>query len=133
MGARGRNAPDVTFLDAARLMVAVLASVRVKDSAGIVRVFQKAIMQPRPSMAEAIEAMGLISKAHNIEGEFYDIRMFSDRAIDILPENHNFVEALASLIDAACRSGRIARLPWQGTGSASRCGSWIGPADPTWF
>ena len=31
-GARGRNAPDVTSLDAARLMVASLAAIRVEDS-----------------------------------------------------------------------------------------------------
>jgi hypothetical protein len=81
MGARGVNAPHVTTLDAARLVVAVFASERTKDSVGTVKEFENGFFdsgQPKrrlliPGLAD-------------------------------LPDKHNFVEALASLIERASAS-----------------------------
>jgi len=81
MGARGVNAPHVTTLDAARLVVAALASIRTKDSVKTVKEFENGFFdsgQPKrrlliPGLAD-------------------------------LPDEHNFVEALASLIERASAS-----------------------------
>jgi hypothetical protein len=74
-GGRGHSAPKVAPLDAARLLVAVLGSARVLDSVETVQAFTEASFHPRASTA-----LGL------------------DPAIARLPQNHNFIEALAALI-----------------------------------
>jgi hypothetical protein len=76
-GARGRNAPSVTPLDAARLLVAVLASVRTKDSVDTVRAFEKTRFEAERT-----------SK-------------FFDQAILALPPSHNLIEAITALITEA--------------------------------
>jgi hypothetical protein len=76
-GGRGHSAPKVTPLDAARLMVAVLGSARVLDSVETVQAYTEASFHPRAG-----------SPAF-------------DPAIANLPPNHNFIEALAALINDA--------------------------------
>jgi hypothetical protein len=76
-GGRGRSAPTVTPLDAARLMIAVLGSAKVLDSVETVRAYAETSYQPRAG-----------SPAF-------------DPAIASLPPDHSFIEALAALINAA--------------------------------
>jgi hypothetical protein len=105
-GARGRNAPAVTPLDAARVFVATLGSVRAKDSATTVRLFEETIFRP-PLSYEKMAAD--LRKEGRFESEKYARAIhesekdtkFSDPAIEALPEKHNFVEAIASLISEA--------------------------------
>jgi hypothetical protein len=79
-GARGRNAPDVTHLDAARLFVAVLGSVRTKDSVSVVKEFERTIYS-------------------HFQGPFTDEPDdIVDTAITNLPKRHNLVEGLAAVI-----------------------------------
>jgi hypothetical protein len=90
-GGRGPSAPDVTPLDAARLLVAILGSIRVKDSVDTVRAFEKT--------------------KHTLEGPWYSAadqkkiapngKTFPDEAITALPADHSFVQALESLITSA--------------------------------
>ena len=47
-GARGRNAPHVTTLDAARLLAAILGSIRTMDSVVTVKGLESAVLY-RPS------------------------------------------------------------------------------------
>jgi hypothetical protein len=105
-GARGRNAPAVTPLDAARVFVATLGSVRAKDSAATVRAYEDSICRPPVSdelMAAASREQG------NLEAEKYALALhelnkdkkFSDQAVEALPAKHNFVQAIASLISDA--------------------------------
>jgi hypothetical protein len=91
-GARGRNAPDVTPLDAARLFIAVLASVRTKDSVDTVRAFGKTKFEPPKSEAELFA--GLIDGPLNTDKYF-------DPAIMALPIDHNAIDAIAALISDA--------------------------------
>ena len=77
IGGRGRSAPHVTALDAARLLTATLAARRTKDSVETVRTFEKAT------------CLG-----PNQERSF-------DPALMRLLDGHNFVEALAELITDA--------------------------------
>ena len=58
-------------------------------------------------MSETLEAMGLMAKAHKIDEGFYDIRKFSDRAIDVLPASDNFIGWPSQLLIADAK----ARLP----------------------
>jgi hypothetical protein len=76
-GARGRNAPHVTHLDAARLLLATLGSVRTKDSVETIKAFESVILSLGPS--DRITNLGMAK----------------------LPRRHNFIEALASLIGEA--------------------------------
>jgi hypothetical protein len=78
-GGRGRSAPKVTTLDAARLLVATLGSVRVMDSVETVNVFE----------------MAVLTKSQVADLERADI------AISSLPAGHNFIEGLAAVIAAA--------------------------------
>src|SRR5215510_6378080 len=49
-GGRGRSAPEVTPLDAARLLAATLGSIRAKDSVETVEAFERAQFDPsRPT------------------------------------------------------------------------------------
>jgi hypothetical protein len=77
IGGRGRSAPHVTALDAARLLTATLGARRTKDSVETVRTFEKAT------------CLG-----PNQERSF-------DPALIRLQDGHNFVEALAELITDA--------------------------------
>jgi hypothetical protein len=77
IGGRGRSAPKVTPLDAARLLTATLGSLRTKDSVATVRNFERAV-----------------SFARHRDKTL-------DPALARLPDGHNFVEALASLISDA--------------------------------
>jgi hypothetical protein len=104
-GARGRNAPHVTPLDAARLLVAALGSVRTKESVETVRKFESAKFNPeKENWLEIIAA----SRARGIEITeraekllLRGPREFSDPAIDALPQTHNFIEGIAALISDA--------------------------------
>jgi hypothetical protein len=79
-GGRGRSAPDVTPLDAARLLIAALASIRIKDSVEAVLAFERAIFEPGKSLAEmAIDwrkrgliRPGDVHKSYRTE-KFFDI------------------------------------------------------------
>jgi hypothetical protein len=51
-GGRGRSAPAVTPMDAARLFVATLASIRIRDSAEVVRSFENTEFSPPMSDAD---------------------------------------------------------------------------------
>lgn len=82
-GGRGRSAPEVTHLDAARLLVATLGSIRAKDSVETVQEFERAIFVPRRS-----------DRAAELMGE-------PDIALKRLPENHNVLEGLAAVISEA--------------------------------
>src|SRR6516164_7491190 len=82
MGARGVNAPHVTTLDAARLVVATLASVRTKDSVETVLKFESINFDSGNPGKRSLLIPGLAD----------------------LPDRHNFVEALASLIERASAS-----------------------------
>jgi hypothetical protein len=70
-GGRGRNAPTVTHLDAARLVTAILGSVRVLDSVNTVLLCEQ---------ATGTDTDGLFPE---------------------LPQTHNFVEGLAAIIAEA--------------------------------
>jgi hypothetical protein len=92
-GGRGRSAPEVTTLDAARLFIAILGSIRTKDSVDTVKQFERAIFQGkyvRLGGAEMRTGEGLRAQ------EF-------DNAIVRLPLTHNLIEALAALIDDASK------------------------------
>jgi hypothetical protein len=72
-GARGRNAPHVTYLDAARVIVATFASVRTKDSVETVKKLEHT----------ASRDGGIVNAVP---------------ALASLPPDHNFIHALAALI-----------------------------------
>jgi len=97
-GARGRNAPSVTHHDAARLVGAILGSVRVKDSVSVVERLEKTKFRAILGIGAWDEKLQTMSKTEE----------FSDQAITTLPPNHNFVDAIASLIGDA--SGPVASL-----------------------
>jgi hypothetical protein len=127
-GARGINAPPVTYQDAARLFVATFASIRTKDSVGAVRAFEKTKFSAPLSSAEILarfkDRRGMVPK--DLEHEVHNTEKFADVAIMSLPPQHNFVDAIASLIrDASDPVGDLeqylkrfalmhihAELPW---------------------
>jgi hypothetical protein len=90
-GARGRNAPHVTHLDAARLFVATLASIRTKDSVDAVKGFEGATN--RKFQKEEPEFPSDEQK----EQERFDF------SIAKLPQYHSFIDGLASVIADASR------------------------------
>lgn len=110
-GARGRNAPAVSTLDAARLFTAVLGSVRAKDSIATVRAFEEKTFDPVQGLTDEklTEMAAWFKEQGNLEGERAALAIlgegtrneFFDPAIHGLHEKHNFVEAIASLISAA--------------------------------
>src|ERR1035437_2530914 len=51
-GGRGHSAPKVTPLDAARLVTAVLGSVRIVDSVATVRLFEQTVRVPLDDIPE---------------------------------------------------------------------------------
>jgi len=86
---RGRGAAKVTARDAAHLLVAVLGSEQVKDSADAVRRYAKTKAERSGSDANAIDAMGITELA-------------------ALPAEHSFIDAVEALIIAAM-SGSLAK------------------------
>jgi hypothetical protein len=78
-GGRGRSAPDVTPKDAARLIIAILGAVRVKDSVSVVQFFESE--KVFPARAD------------------YPPLPFPKYAA--LPRNHSFVDGLAAIIEEA--------------------------------
>ena len=105
-GGRGRSAPSVTPLDAARLLVATLASGRIKDSAGIVRVFSKVTHEPPQRYAEISDRI----KAATGKFPTDVMSRFSDKALDSLAEGHNIIDALAALIADASVPSEVEHL-----------------------
>jgi hypothetical protein len=102
-GGRGHSAARVTPLDAARLIIAVIASFRVRDSVSTVNQFESAMFIP-PHTLDAVQA------ARRADGDFedpdfvlYDADAETIRNLPIfrLSEKHNFVEAVAELIAGA--------------------------------
>ncbi len=102
-GGRGHSAATVTPLDAARLIIAVIGSFRVRDSVSTVKEFESAMFVP-PNTLAAVQA------AHRAEGDFedpdfvlHDAEAENIRNLPILrlSEKHNFVEAVAELIAGA--------------------------------
>ena len=76
-GGRGRSAPEVTHRDAARLVAAILGSVKVKDSASVVeRLDQARVSTGRKEYAPL------------------PFPRFA-----VLPENHSFIDALTAIIE----------------------------------
>jgi hypothetical protein len=98
-GARGINAPAVTPLDAARLLIGVLASVRTKDSVDTVRAFNKTRFEAAKSEEEWFEV--LRAKGRPLPNVTPSASKFSDPAITALPPDHNLIDALAALISDA--------------------------------
>jgi hypothetical protein len=101
-GGRGRSAPAVTTLDAARLFTATLGSIRIKDSVATVQAFERTRFDPPKSFAEQVAAFR--ARGVTVPGDEYDEpdrEKFFDMAIMSLPQNHNFVEGLAALISDA--------------------------------
>jgi hypothetical protein len=106
-GARGVNAPPMTHKDAARLFVAVLGSVRAKDSVDTVHAYEKAKHSaPDPSrrlrkyekkIPRTKGELGALAEKMASEGG-----SFADAAIAALPAGHSFVQALEALIASAC-------------------------------
>jgi hypothetical protein len=91
-GARGRNAPAVTPLDAARLVTAILGSSRVVDSVETVRAFELvAFVETTFTGTEEIAG----------KKEEYEREKSSILAIMGLPPQHSFIEGLAGLISGA--------------------------------
>jgi hypothetical protein len=76
---RGLSAAKVTPLDAARLLVATLGSARTKHSVQTVREFESAVFRPMKIADNRIKRPPLAG----------------------LPDRHNFIDALVSLIKAA--------------------------------
>jgi hypothetical protein len=97
-GARGRNAPHVTTLDAARLLVATLGSVRTKDSVETVEFFEQAIFNSRRAEREALR-----KRLGEPPAEIADPEDGADIAISNLPRGHNFIEGLAAVIAEASK------------------------------
>jgi hypothetical protein len=95
-GGRGRSAPQVTWVDAARLLVATLASFRTKDSVATVRQFEQAIFEP-PDQPRHFLFAGIRIR----EEEHPDLEGRVDPAILKLPPFHTFVDAVAAIIGDA--------------------------------
>jgi hypothetical protein len=102
-GGRGRNAPTVTPLDAACLVTAILGSVRVLDSVNTVLAFERT---QHVSPEEFLREMLAKIRTRTTLGKTPDEPKYSPRPIfeavtSHLPRNHNFIEALAALIENA--------------------------------
>src|SRR5271169_6164245 len=105
-GARGINAPPVTYRDAARLFVATLASIRTKDSVGAVRAFEKTKFSAPMSTADFVALYR--ERVPEILAREASTEKFADAAVMGLPPEHNFVDAIASLIrDASAPVGDL--------------------------
>ena len=91
-GARGRNAPAVTPLDAARLVIAILGSARVVDSVETVRAFERVTF---------VETIFTGTQVLAGEKEEYEREKSSILAVMGLQPEHNFIDGLAGLISGA--------------------------------
>jgi hypothetical protein len=101
-GGRGRSAPKVTPLDAARLLVATLGSIRTKDSVATVRAFEGAIFLPPRILGGRIAEERADGRHHPDDPILrYDAEALSGLAIMDLREEHNFIEGVAALIASA--------------------------------
>ena len=101
-GGRGRSAPEVTPRDAARLLVATLASIKIRNSDGVVLAFEKTEFSAPMSDADFVAQYpqaGPLPKF--FEEVVHSTEKFSDPAVMGLGPRHNFVEAIASLIAEA--------------------------------
>jgi len=98
---RGRGAAKVTARDAASLLVAVLGSEQVKDSADAVRRYGTTGAQLRPADRKALNALGITE-------------------LTALPRDHSFIDAVEALIESAA-TGSLATWtpsPTKGTRKA---------------
>jgi hypothetical protein len=95
---RGRSAPQVTPHDAARLLVATLASFRTKDSVTTVEQFERAIFEP-PDRPRYFSLGGIRMR----DDPDSDAAKRIDSAIMNLPTAHNLVDALAAIIRDASK------------------------------
>jgi hypothetical protein len=98
IGGRGRSAPAVTPLDAARLLVANLAALRTMDSVSTVRAFESAMFVPPSTYASVAAALRDEGDFEHPDLKLYDAQDVLDLPIFDLPKKHNFVEAVAELI-----------------------------------
>jgi hypothetical protein len=98
IGGRGRSAPAVTPLDAARLLVSNLAALRTMDSVSTIRAFESAMFVPPATYASAAAALRDEGNFEHPDLKFYDAEDVLDLPIFDLPKKHNFVEAVAKLI-----------------------------------
>jgi hypothetical protein len=103
-GGRGRSAPDVTPSDAARLLVATVGSIRTKDSVRTLVEFEntkyRRLDMDWAKLIDHGRAQGIVVTDEE-EKSLLDSRSFSDPAITALAPDHNFVQAIASLISHA--------------------------------
>jgi hypothetical protein len=103
-GGRGPSAPKVTPLDAARLLVATLGSVRTKDSVETVRKFEETKhLPPKKSDLPILQDLVVAWRARGEATEMHENllregKFFSDPAITALPLVHSFVQALEALL-----------------------------------
>lgn len=100
-GGRGSSAPEVTTIDAARLLVATLASVRTKESVATVKAFEETEFEAPTSFAEDVAKWKSLGTLAADMDYVPTTNKFSDPAIMALPADHNLVEAIAALIAAA--------------------------------
>jgi hypothetical protein len=102
---RGPSAAAVTHFDAARLFVATLASIRTKDSVNSVLAFESTTFEPPLSDAEREmqHRAILVARGYDLAEDnfFRSTEKWSDPAVTSLPLEHNFIDALSSLIKAA--------------------------------
>jgi hypothetical protein len=101
IGGRGRSAPAVTPLDAARLLVANLAALRTMDTVSTVRAFESAMFVPPATYPSAAAARRDEGDFEHPDLKLYDAEDVLDLPIFDLPKKHNFVEAVAELIASA--------------------------------
>jgi hypothetical protein len=95
------SAAKVTVLDAARLFVAVLASMKRKDSVEKVLAFEQLKFEPPKSDAEiAAEAAEHAAKAAELRAKGVARRAPPDYAILSLSPDHSLVDAIAALMRA---------------------------------
>jgi hypothetical protein len=97
-GGRGFNAAQMTPLDAARLLTAVLASPQANSSVDAVQRYTETRMDKARSSAKAFDAADIDDLA-------------------TLPARHNFVDALAAVI-ASVATGSLAKQMAAASGSA---------------
>lgn len=100
-GGRGRSAPEVIPLDAARLFVATLASIKVRNSDEVVLAFEKTEFSAPMSDADFAAQYPQAGPLPKFFEVLHSTEKFSDPAVMGLGPQHNFVEAIASLIAEA--------------------------------
>jgi hypothetical protein len=102
MGARGRNAPHVTPLDAARVLVATLGSIRAMDSVQALRAYEIMYYEPpHPGWDAYVERNAELIKSFWREERRGPLAELFRAWIKAFAPKHNFVEAVAELIKLA--------------------------------